>query len=88
MTAIIKLADRFTETTVDDEVVVMHLASGDFFSLTDTARAIWERIDGAHTREAIIAALAEEYGEPVDRIAPEIDEFLARLRHAGLLAGE
>lgn len=86
MTALAKRADQFSETTVDDEVVVMHLSSGDFFSLTDTAKAIWEQIDGARSREAIIADLAQEYGVTAEQIAPEIDLFLTRLCDAGLLA--
>ena len=87
MTAPIKLAVRFSETTVDDEVVVMHLASGEFFSLKDSAKAIWQHIDGVRSRETIIADLGRDYGVTEAQIAPEIDEFLSRLRDAGLLAG-
>jgi coenzyme PQQ biosynthesis protein PqqD len=86
MNSITKLVDRYTETTVADEVVVMHLASGDFFSLTDSAKAIWEHIDGQRSREAIIEDLATEYGTAAADIAADVDEFLARLRNAGLLA--
>ena len=50
MTAIKKLAGHFSETRVDDEVVVMHLGTGDFFSLKDSAKAIWEQIDGERSR--------------------------------------
>jgi PqqD family protein of HPr-rel-A system len=86
MTALIKLVDRFSETTVDDEVVVMHLASGDFFSLKDSAKDIWEHIDGTRSREALIDDLALDYGVAAEQIAPDIDDFLARLHGAGLLA--
>ncbi len=86
MTVIIKLLDRFSETTVDDEVVVMHLDSGDFFSLKDSAKTIWEHIDGARSRETLIAALAEDYGIAAEQIAPDVDDFLGRLCDAGLLA--
>ncbi len=81
-----KLAMRFSETTVDDEIVVMHLASGEFFSLKDSAKAIWEYIDGVRPRAAIIADLARDYGVAGAQIAPEVDDFLIRLRDAGLLA--
>jgi PqqD family protein of HPr-rel-A system len=85
MTALIKLVDRFSETTVDDEVVVMHLDSGDFFSLKDSARTIWEHIDGARSRETLIADLAQDYGIGAEQITPDVDDFLARLSDAGLL---
>ena len=87
MTVPTKLADRFSDTTVDDEVVVMHLASGDFFSLKDSAKAIWQYIDGVRSRDAIVAELARDYGMAPQQIAPEVDDFLARLRDAGLLEG-
>ena len=65
-----KATGRFTETTIDDEVVVMSLASGDFFSLTGSARAIWDMLDAHHDRAGLIGALAKEYGaEPAAIVA-------------------
>lgn len=82
-----KAADRFSETAIDDEVVVMSLESGDFFSLTGTARAVWERIDGTRSRDQLLAGLAAQFGcDPAD-IAGDVDAFLAQLAGAGLLAG-
>ncbi len=86
MTVPTKLVDRFSETTVDDEVVVMHLASGDFFSLTGSAKAIWEHIDGFRSRDVLIADLAQDYGVTEEQIAPDVDQFLRGLCDAGLLA--
>lgn len=82
-----KAAGQFTETTIDDEVVVMSLASGDFFSLTGTSRAIWLALDAHHDRAALIAALAAEYGAAPTEIAGDVDAFLAQLAAAGLLVG-
>jgi pyrroloquinoline quinone biosynthesis protein D len=76
---------RFVETAVEDEVVVMLLDSGDFFSLRDTARDIWMKIDGARSRDAIVEAMAADYGASAETIAPEVDSFLAELRTVGLL---
>lgn len=83
-----KAAERFSETSIDDEVVVMSLASGDFFSLTGTARAIWELIDGTRTRSGLLADLAAAYGCSEAEIASEVDAFLAQLQAAGLLAAD
>jgi pyrroloquinoline quinone biosynthesis protein D len=84
-TPIGKASDRFTETAIDDEIVVMSLESGEFFSLTGTACAIWEAIDGTRDRDAIVADLATRYSASPDAIAGDVDEFLADLRGAGLL---
>lgn len=82
-----KATGQFTETTIDDEVVVMSLASGDFFSLTGTSRAIWLALDACHDRAGLIAVLAADYGTGPDAIADDVDAFLAQLAAAGLLTG-
>ena len=85
MTAIAKLADRFTETEIDDEIVVMQLDTGDFFSLTSTGTAIWRLIDGTRDRQALIADLCAEFGAAEAEVVADLDEFLAKLQGAGLL---
>ena len=82
-----KAAGQFTETEIDDEVVVMSLASGDFFSLTGTARAIWLALDAQPDRAGLIAALAAEFGSDPAEIAGDVDAFLAQLSAIGLITG-
>ena len=77
----------FAETRIDDEIVVMSLSSGDFFSLQGSAAAIWELIDGSRDRAAVIATLVRDYDAPETVLAAEFDAFLAELRDSGLLAG-
>ena len=84
---ITKAQASFSETAIDDEIVVMHLISGEFFSLTGTGRALWLLIDGARTRDALLAAAAAQYGVKPTDIAGDTDEFLARLTAAGFLEG-
>ena len=86
MSAPAKDPARFVEATIEDETVVMLLDSGDFFSLKDSALAIWGLIDGQRDRDAIVAELAATYDAPADALAADVDDFLARLRDAGLLA--
>jgi len=80
-----KANGRFSQTEIDDEVVVMSLESGDFFSLTGTARAIWDLIDGTRDRAAILDQLAQGYGSSAEEIAADFDAFIAQVRAAGLL---
>lgn len=87
MSAILAKAEgRFSETAIDDEVVVMSLESGDFFSLTGTAKAIWLLIDGTRSRDTLLADLASQFSARPDAIASEVDAFLGQLTEAGLLA--
>lgn len=81
-----KTDGQFTETTIDDEVVVMSLASGDFFSLTGTSRAIWLALDQHHDRIGLVTWAAAEFGADAEAIAGDVDAFLAQLAAAGLLS--
>lgn len=87
MTAIVKDRTKFVETAIDDEIVVMQLDSGDFFSLSGSARSIWEAIDGARDEAGICAEQNAAFPDaPPREVAADVAGFLARLRSAGLLA--
>lgn len=81
-----KAAGRFSETEIDDEVVVMSLENGDFFSLTGSAKAIWLLIDGTRDRATLLAKLAAQHDCSEAEIAADVDAFLDQLNQAGLLA--
>lgn len=83
--ALAKLAENFSETAIDDEIVVMNLANGNFYSLTGTGRAIWLLIDGTRDPASIVAELAADYGVAADAIADEVAAFIADLTAAGLI---
>lgn len=88
MTALAKQAGRFTEAAIDDEIVVMHLSTGEFFSLTGTAAAIWRLIDGSRDRDALIGELSEEFGGKDREMAEDVEEFLNQLRGLGLICDD
>ena len=84
---LIKLIDRFVETAIDDETVVMDMDSAEFFSLNQTAGAVWRLIDGTRSRDAIVSELAADYGVVAPAIAAEADEVLGKFREAGFIGG-
>ena len=86
MSAITKLTDRFSEADIDSEIVVMRLDNGETFSMSGTAAAIWRSIDGSRDQAALIAALGAEYTANQKRVTADVDEFVAQLKEAGLLA--
>ena len=83
---ITKRPDQLSETAIDDEIVVMSLDCGTFFSLTGTGRTIWELLDRYPERAALLTALARAYDQDEAAIAAELDEFVASLSQAGLVA--
>lgn len=87
MSVLAKDPSRYVETAIDDETVVMLLESGDFFSLRDSARTVWQLIDEGRDRDAILTELAAGYDAPREVLAADLDSFLGELRGAGLIAG-
>jgi hypothetical protein len=85
MTAIAKHADRFTESLVDDEIVIMRIDNGEFFAIGGTGLEIWPLIDGSRDRDALLAELEGRFEAPPAVIAPDLDAFLAELADAGLI---
>lgn len=85
MMTLTKAKGQFSETTIDEEIVVMSLDTGTFFSLSGTGRTIWELLDRHADRAGLLTALAQTYGTDETAIAAELDEFLASLSAAGLV---
>jgi len=86
MSAVTKRTDRFTETTIDEEIVVMHLGTGRFFSLTGTAALLWRLIDGTHDRSTLANEVTAIFDGRESDIASDVDDFLEQLEEAGLIA--
>lgn len=84
--AITKLHDRFAETALDDEIILVRLDNGDLLSLTDSGAAIWRLIDAHPDRNGLVEALATDFGTPENDIREDVDRFLAQLTQSGFLA--
>ena len=88
MAAIRKLTDNFIATRVDDELLIVDLDGGELFSLRDTARSVWNAIDGMRDEIAIAGKMSDEHeGDPA-RIAIEVATLLGELEDAALIARE
>jgi hypothetical protein len=77
--AISKRTDRFTQADIGDEIVVMRLDSGEFFSLTETSAATWRLIDGTRSRSDLLRELAAQFDGDHAVIAADVDRLLADL---------
>ena len=82
-----KILQRFVETEIDGEAVIMNLDTGHFHALKDTGLAIWRLIDGKRSVTAIIAALLETYEVDEDRCHSDCERFLVSLWGAGFVEG-
>ena len=80
-----KITERFTETPLDDELVLMNIETGQFNTLKNTGLAIWQLIDGKSDTASIKAKMAETHNVAADRCSAEVDHFLAELQEAGFV---
>ena len=85
MSVIEKLVGNFTETDIDDEIILMRLDNGELLTLSDTGAAIWRLIDGTRDREALIAAMAAQYSADEEQLSRDVDDFLGQLTEARLI---
>lgn len=70
---------------IEGEIVIVPLASGigdledELFTLNETGRAIWTRIDGARPLAAIVGELADAYEAPDGLIREDVVGLLQEL---------
>ncbi|MGB7373947.1 PqqD family protein [Pontixanthobacter sp.] len=83
-----KCSEKFIETELDGELVVMNTDTGKFHTLKTTGLAIWRLIDGARDTHAIKSALMDEYDiHDENRCDAEISTFLQSMVTADMISG-
>lgn len=80
MTPVRPNTPQIIHQTVDDEVVIVDLMSGSYFSLRGSAEVIWAAMERGDDRPAIIDAVASRYEADRHFLENAIDSFLAELR--------
>lgn len=73
---------------IDGELVVMNLATGNYFSSTGTGALIWSRIGERQDDDAVVAAVVAAYDVTRDRAAADFAAFVAELAAAELVRAE
>lgn len=78
-----KVESSSCATEMDGELVMIHVDTGKFFSLTGVGLDIWQRLDNQPDLDLICADLCREYGISADECRPAVDAFVAQLTTAG-----
>ena len=69
----------------EDEVVVVNLGSGTYYSLSGTAAEIWHYLDKGFAPESIVNTLADSYQRSIEEIRLDFQRFLTELIQQNLL---
>jgi coenzyme PQQ biosynthesis protein PqqD len=70
---------------IEGEIIIVPLTSGigdmedELFTLNETGRAIWKRLDGHKTLAEVAADLATEFDAPAADIERDVNGFAAEL---------
>lgn len=70
---------------LEDTIVVLDLATGDFFELDELGSRIWSGLDGTRSLRELVADLGREYDATPDRIGSDAIAFLTDLHTRGLV---
>jgi len=65
--------------TIDNEVVVVNLEKGYYYSLRDTAAVIWSRILAGMPVDAITQNISEKHGIERSQIEGSVNDFIREL---------
>ena len=68
-----------------DEGILLHLSTGDYYSLNPVGLRIWELIDGRRRASAITGALAGTFGKPEQALAKDVLAFGEALMRENLI---
>lgn len=78
-------ASNIVHETLDGETLVIHLTTGNYYSLTGSGAEIWALLNGAGSASAICAELSRRHRRPEGEIRGAVESFIAELEHEGLL---
>jgi hypothetical protein len=78
-------ASNIVYETLDGETIVIHLDTGNYYSLTGSGAEIWDLLGEAHSVTQICAALSQRHATPESEISPTVEGFIAELEREALV---
>jgi hypothetical protein len=75
---------KIVHEVFDDEVVIINLDTGTYYSVKGVAAEVWNRIDGETVKD-IVDDLTRRYGTGEQEVAPFVMRFLDELQREGLI---
>ena len=85
---ITKEAAQVIDRAVDDETLVIHLPSGNYFSLNAVGTQVWISIDGKRTVRELAEIVSAEYDVDPERAQVDVLNLINDLVSEGLVLVE
>jgi len=70
---------------IENEIIIVPLVSGigdmedEIYTLNETGRSIWEKLDGKKKLEDVVSELASEFDSPLRKIEKDVIGFVHEL---------
>jgi hypothetical protein len=79
------ISDEVICQVLDDESVLLDLASENYLGLDEAGTRIWQLIDDGKTMRSVVATMLDEYDTDEDTLVGDLDKFLNDLQAQGLI---
>ena len=86
--AAVRIPENVISEAFEDEVVLLNLNTGFYFSLTGTGAKIWELLGRSEDLTAIRAAILADYAVEPDSLDEDLRQLVAQLTEHGLVRRE
>ena len=89
--AVYQASDEVVAREIEGELIIVPLTSGigdmedELFTLNETGRAIWSKLDGSKSLQEIAVELQQEYEAPLDEIESDIAGLAQELLNRRIL---
>jgi hypothetical protein len=81
----IRRKESYVDTELDEEVILMHVSSGQIFGMDETARQIWKLLAEPITFGHLVDALLEKFEIERGTCEKDVSAFLGDLQNRGLI---
>jgi hypothetical protein len=79
MSSVLKPAHGVVREAFDDEVVIINLDSGTYYSLNGSGVAVWTTIENGATLDRIVTVVAARYEAETTTIEADVRQLIERL---------
>ena len=80
-----KAPDNYSWRDVNNELVVLNLQSGEYFTFNNVGRLIWLAVNDGKTVDEIMRSVVDQYATTEDKALTDVKAFIGNLLSEGLL---
>jgi hypothetical protein len=74
-----QIAPHVVREVFDDEVIIINMESGNYFSLNNTGAYVWTLIEAGYAADSIVGRMCEEFEGADASAASSVHELLDQL---------